>query len=94
MDEVEVVVTPPNWEMMNERWESVWSVWRDSDFGVGIWVKVEAEGDEDKEKEEGGMNTVVESMDSDIMIVVNRDVLSIVHICIVNSLDSGANTTH
>jgi len=79
---------------MNERWECVWSVWRDSDLGVGVWVEVEVEGDEDEEKEEGGRNTVVESMDSEIMIVVNRNVLSIVHICVVNSLDSGSNTPH
>jgi len=62
-------------------------VWRDNVFGVGFGVW-------DEEKEVGGTYTIVESTDSVIMIVANNKVLSIVHICVVISLDSGSDTPH
>ena len=65
-------MTPPNWEMTKERWESVSRVRRDSCLGFGVCV----EGDQEvREKDEGWTNTVVDRTDSAIMIVVNNKCL-------------------
>jgi hypothetical protein len=81
--------------MMKERWVSVWRVRRDSVLGVGTGLDVGVEGEgegENEENKDGGTNTIVERTDSEIMMVVNNNVFRTVHICVVNSLDSGSNT--
>jgi len=61
--------------MMEERWESISMVKRNSYLEVGDGVEADRE-----EWEKGGTNTVVDRTNSAVMIVVNNSVLRSIHI--------------
>lgn len=71
--------------IIKERCEKVRRVVSAKEGGVGVDV-LEVEAEEPKDK---GSKTVVDNVDSVILIVVNNNILSTTHTSVVTSLDSG-----
>lgn len=98
MNPVELVlVTPPNCDITNARWDSVCRVSRARDEAEGAWCAVALMVVEEVEEEVtvvtiagGGMYTDAESAESDTIIMVNKRVLRIDQTDLESAFVSGA----